>query len=644
MAKQAKLKAVLTLDNALFVRNIKQATTLAKNLAKQFAANPIKTSFIAGALAASSAVKGTAKGLEKLASAAKTTFLAAGAGATAAAVAIGAISVKAIDAAASVETMQLSFVTLLGSTEKASARMKELMNFSKGTPFQFKDVGAASRKLEILTNGALSGAKGLQIVGDVASGTGRDFAETADTVGQLFAALREGGSAADPLEKLRHSGAINMTQKRQIESTASIGDGAGAWKLAQEALARFDGEMKRKSSSWEGMMSTFKDSIQNALVKWGEPLIAAIKPTLALATNVIFSLGPKIAAAGTQFAEGVKIAIGFIEEVFFDPSSLIDPVVLGLKAGFLEVGNVLLASVDAAASFMSNAWGAMGQTVLGIGLILQGSLIKAFSTGIAYLQAGIEKAMEMLPEALGGHAASDETMSQRVDRIKKDGVAEEAGNSKVQEGQGYLKSGASGLYDEAAKAFKSAALKDVLGAGDAAQKFKQSIRKTSEKGDVESYYADPGTSKDPNTEEKRTTAMDRFSEFASAVSPQGGLNTSGLKAVSMPSSSFVSNGGARMEGPAMLSEGAHGQTPLIKHREKLASEAATRAQIEGIQYAQTGVYKSLSPNGAVHRGDKARAKFAAQEKLREKTGLDKTNEILANLTQKFDQAWGAKGK
>jgi putative flippase GtrA len=55
MAARAEIKAVLSLNDVAFVRGMKRAIDTAKNLARQFAQNPIKTTFLAGALSAQKA-------------------------------------------------------------------------------------------------------------------------------------------------------------------------------------------------------------------------------------------------------------------------------------------------------------------------------------------------------------------------------------------------------------------------------------------------------------------------------------------------------------------------------------------------------------------------------------------------------------
>lgn len=55
--------------------------------------------------------------------------------------------------------------------------MKELYKFTASSPFDLSDVAEANRILEALTKGALSGARGMKLIGDSAAATGVPMAE-----------------------------------------------------------------------------------------------------------------------------------------------------------------------------------------------------------------------------------------------------------------------------------------------------------------------------------------------------------------------------------------------------------------------------------------------------------------------------------
>jgi hypothetical protein len=624
-----------------------------------------------------------------------------------------------VDAAAQMETFKTSFEVLLGSAEKAGSRMKELLNFANNTPYELKDVAAASLKLEVLTKGALSTGKGLEMVGNIASGTNRNFEDTAVTVAHLFNALRNGQGAGDALRSLQDSGAITASAARQIGATAAI-DNVAAWKMAQQELSRFDGMMSKKAGTWDGLMSTFRQSINNAMTAWGEPLIAQLKPVLEFATKVIFALAPQIAKAGAIFAAGVKTGVDFLVGALSNPTALILPIQLGLEAAFLGACNVLIAGVEAATTLLTSptAWTALA----GAGMILQGSLIKAFTYALSFLQAGFEQLTESLPEALGGKkggsdeskrnklalerdqieyklrgreaatvftgqggtinipgvapatgkekdalharllenmkeaaALKDETLGQRAERIRKNDVfgISEAADNKTTEGEKTLGSTAPAMAKVLMGGIK---IKDVMGAGAAMSKAMAAAAPLVTTGQ-EIEKSTPGErDAEKKPEEKRKFNYDRFKNFDASGTfgshLEGfGLQGTGLRGASM-ATGFKMNqigpwaGGYVMPGMSGAlgaehhdMQTAYSQTNLLGAKERRSAEAAKYAAIAGETWAKTGKFTSARPDGAVRRGDRVAAKAAAQERLREKTGLDKSNSLLSNLNTKMDQAW-----
>ena len=76
---------------------------------------------------------------------------------------------SSIKAAFDFETIETQFKVLLGSTEAAKKRMKELSEFSANTPFKLDGIAAASRQLHAFSEGALGDVKSLKLVGDAAA-------------------------------------------------------------------------------------------------------------------------------------------------------------------------------------------------------------------------------------------------------------------------------------------------------------------------------------------------------------------------------------------------------------------------------------------------------------------------------------------
>lgn len=730
---QARLQAVLTLDNTRFARGIRNSIAQARNLAAQFRRNPISTAFIGGALAATAGIGGIGSAAKTAGSAVLamgdigvTGLKVLAGGALAAGLAVAVVAKNAIDSAAEMESLTTQFETLLGSAEAAKGRMDELTKFAAATPFELPEVAAASKKLQILTDGMMATGEGLRTIGDVASGTGYGFEDTATAVGKLFQALRNGGNAGDVLDHLSTDlGVLNGVQRRNIDAMAKSGRGAEAWKMAEAALKRYSGQMAIASQTWAGLMSTFKDSIRAAMVAFGAPIIAALKPTLKAASVIAEGFAGHAKAFGEALGTGLKTAVEIIFAAFREPTILVDPLIALLKAGFLGAGNVLMAAGSAFGTLITSGkfWEAMASSVAGIGMIMQGALVKAFAYATSFLEAGINKIINRLPASLGGsndgaerqaleairehtdkqlkgakagqlpganggvintperapaQGAERERLLKKKNeitaRIEKlgagflpetaedvrkgssfSGNASAKGGDIMAQGKAMMNGAPADIFDEAVAAFKKTSLTDALGAGAAMEVFTAAVKKAAEKGAaLIAKVKEPEEALKLHKDTRKQSEVDfarRFGGFQGEPSFKGALAGRDTS-LNHAQSGLGLNFGKRLEtsdGKNIsdvgrgLTGGAYNQSPLIKGKEKRAAEAAMYAKIAGNRFAETGKFTSARPGGAVRRGDRAAAKAEAQEKLREKDGLDKTNEILAALTTKFDEAWG-KGK
>jgi hypothetical protein len=697
MPKQAKLKSVLTLDNSQFVKGIKESIKFAKDLSKQFAAAPIRTTFLAGILTARAGIKGTASALQAMGKVAVETLKVASVAGATLALTMTAISVKAIGAAAQIEDLTTSFKVLLHSETAATDRMKELVNFAAHTPYMLPQVAAASRTLEVLTHGMLSTGKGLEMVGDIASATNRDFEETAVTVGRLFAALRSGTHPGEALASLQDAGAISPEARRKITGMAGVNP-AAAWQMAQQELNRFSGMMEQKSHTWNGLMSTFHDSILNALAVFGKPLIDTLKPSLDQLTQVVFAVAPQIASMGTKFAAGINLGISALEEGFLHPSQLIDPLSAGLKAGFLEAANVLIAGVKTAASLIPAMADGFAGAFAGVTEIISGELMKAFAGPIAWLAAAIEEKMDVLNDFLhpDPNKLADESYRQAAIRDKaaamqrgdtkeadrqqglideytkkttgptlderrqkylnKSDVAE-AGQAQVDEGAQVLAKQAKESMEAVTKAIGAFNVQDVTGAGEQMKQFLDALKNVAEKGKRD-------VSRVINAQIAQSNAGTLSSAAAASAAARARSNAAIHGSLSSGGLSGASNTGGDdwIFGPKVQWNGYHpGLTPLGEMGGGALNQRATRtvssllplserrtaarqARIaeEAQNFMTGGTWDQHKGGvegfaGSVRRGDRAAARQYIVGKEREAQEQNKQQAFADAMEKSFDK-------
>lgn len=175
--------------------------------------------------------------------------------------AIGYLAKKIITAKSSFENLEVQFQTILGSTELATERMKELADFASSTPFQLEGVAKASKLLETLTQGTLSTGEGLRMVGDASAIAGVPIEELASHIGRANDLLKSGRSAGDSLARLQDLGLIAGKTRTKIEDLQKQAKGVEAWNVLQKELEKTKGGMEKLSNTMSGKFSTLKDKL-----------------------------------------------------------------------------------------------------------------------------------------------------------------------------------------------------------------------------------------------------------------------------------------------------------------------------------------------------------------------------------------------
>jgi hypothetical protein len=647
MARKAELKAVLKLDNIQFARTIRHSIQMAKDLAKQFARQPIRTSFLAGVFAARGAVKLTGKAIETFGRVTLGVFRSVATGSlllkAAVVAAFGFFLHKVIEASAAAEDYRTVFAVLLGSAEKASKRMKELLNFANERGLRLTTVAEASRTLETLTRGALSTGKGLEMVGNIAAGTNTKFEDMAVTVGRLFDAMRTGQGGGESLMRLQDLGAITGQQRRRISALGQAKFGAQGWQEAQRALAKFDGLMKAKSTNWNMRMEKFRDSIEEAMRQFGTPLMEALKPGLTALTDVIFAVAPKLQEVGKAFGEAIQKGVGFLVAVFSDPAKLLSAFKEALVMVIGGAMKLFAGGFQVVVNYFSDG---LMEGVVSVVQYARSAFLDAFAGPVAYLRSGLEKAvevflagMELAKQSALAVAAAMNPVNQAklawsgikglaqgkgttgfkngfIDRIKdskvnlsefarKQGLAQETMASRKARYLDKGKDQAQGLRDKSAKNLSDSI--NGLIAAFKGTKIPEAVRTLSN--------AVTTVVKELN-KKKEKEIPHKDPDYTAWVKHSKALRTSGLM-----------TGGLKT---SFLERGVHSRTPLIRYHERRAFDMAQRAGVQGILGGRE------PGDTKVRRGDRKRMQEAQRERLREKMGLDKTNSILEAIQKSFD--------
>lgn len=284
------------------------------------------------------------------------------------------------------ENLTIQFETILGSAEKASSTIKDLMKFSASTPFETVEVANVAKTF-IAGNVALGKDLNnlLRLTGDIAAGSGKSIEEIANPISKV---LQKGKASLEEIYPLAERGIPiiqelqNVTKLDRSSLFKAIEKGAVSTKVFLNALDnlndkgnRFYQATDKLSQSLSGLASTLKDSVNFALIEMGAEIVKVLD-----LQDLVKGLTDWISSATEAFKnlpEPFKAAIaGFI--LF---GAILGPVIFALgQIGFAFGGLMfginaiipLIAGIPAVLAGASAAFGFLSLAIRGVWLAVTG--------------------------------------------------------------------------------------------------------------------------------------------------------------------------------------------------------------------------------------------------------------------------------
>lgn len=259
---------------------------------------------------------------------------------------------RGLNRIASIQQISGQFETLLKSAEAAQKRLKELYQFTAKSPFDFREVAEANRVLEALTKGALSGAKGMEMVGDAAAATGQSFSETAERIGKVYNALKSGRSIDKVMFQLQMTGVVTDDLARKLETAEQSGASFGEmWGMVEQQLKSTSGGMKNEMQNLDALNQRLKNASALMETAFGQPFVeaqaAAIENTVKATQNLTPLLG-KIGADLAPILQFTTLIRGKVYDWVFATKSFADALTIAwgvAKAFAVAIGGTALASM-----------------------------------------------------------------------------------------------------------------------------------------------------------------------------------------------------------------------------------------------------------------------------------------------------------
>lgn len=337
------LYAKISLDDSKYNAGIANATKSGKELSQKFA-----TSYT--------------KGFETFAkTAAKAVTVVGGAVA-----ALGAIG---LNYNSQMESYTTNFEVMLGSTEKAAAKVEELKTMAAKTPFGMEDLASATQTLIAFQVPAEQSTDILSMLGDVALGDKNKLAGLATVFGQVSSAGKLQGQdlmqminqGFNPLNYISQRTGESMEELRDRMSQGAISaeEVTQAFKDATSEGGQFYQGMEKASTTTAGLISTLKDNVKSKL---GE--------LFAFASDKLKELLPKVIEFVDKIdvqkiVDKVKLAVEWFEKW--------SPLILGVVTAFgtLYLAFKAMAIIDA----VKNAFAAFNAVMMANPIILIVTLI-----------------------------------------------------------------------------------------------------------------------------------------------------------------------------------------------------------------------------------------------------------------------------
>lgn len=233
---------------------------------------------------------------------------------------LGSVALKQ---SANLETLGVSFETMLGSAEKSKALMKDLLSFTATTPFQLQGVAQSSKQLLAFGVTQDNMIDRLRMLGDVSAGAGVPLRDMA----QIFGKAKSKG-------KLMTEEILQMAE-RGVPIVSVLADGFGVTKqqifeMASKSQISFDvmkkamtsmtakggiffDQTRKQSETLAGRWSTLKDNFLIAAAAIGDVLVEStgLNNVLKNMSEKLAPLAEKIKAFASEHPQITKLILGF---------------------------------------------------------------------------------------------------------------------------------------------------------------------------------------------------------------------------------------------------------------------------------------------------------------------------------------------
>ena len=333
------------------------------------------------------------------------------------------------------ETMQMSLEVLLGSTEKAKDRFRELSDFTKGTTFEVGQVVQASNELQslgkysketltMLSNLAIGSGKGLDQITDayVALARGKKdqamdlFSGIGITIEDFTKATGKGIDA--------NTGMLQASAQEMMDALGQIVKDRNFEGLVEKQANTFEGMMGNLTASWDQfigevgaiVMPAVKEVIQGLSValEFLREIVDSLAPYIKSLTTVVISaaaafggwqLGAKLLTATlfkdlgtaitTKVIPAIKAKIAVIKSATTETVQLSTTLKVKLMGAVKSVGTGVMGIIKGIGVGFKGLWGIIAANPIGAILVGITAIIGIVNAWQSAQDAKLEKEVEV---------------------------------------------------------------------------------------------------------------------------------------------------------------------------------------------------------------------------------------------------------
>lgn len=200
------------------------------------------------------------------------------------------------------EQTNIKFEVLLGSTQKATAMLKELNSYADATPYTNEGIIKGAETMLAFGMSHEKVMPNMKMLGDIAMGNEErlksltlSFSQTA-SAGRLMGQdlLQMVGQGFNPLQIISENTGLSMAdlKKKMEDGAISSGMVEEAFRLATSEGGSYYEMSNRMSESAGGKFSTMMGTFQNTIGRVGMKFAEWIKPMFDIGTSVIKNIIP----------------------------------------------------------------------------------------------------------------------------------------------------------------------------------------------------------------------------------------------------------------------------------------------------------------------------------------------------------------